>query len=75
MSEAHQEPSSIPVPGPQVGGRHEPADTEKWPQAPSADDPQKEAAAEAELQKITPPNADLLKLAEQFPAPEDWYDE
>lgn len=29
----------------------------------------------AELADITPPNSELLKLAEQFPAPEEWYDE
>lgn len=31
--------------------------------------------ARAELKKITPPNAELLKLAMRFPAPQEWYDE
>jgi glutathionylspermidine synthase len=34
-----------------------------------------EVEAKAELARITPTNADLLKLAEQFPAPQEWYDE
>ncbi len=31
--------------------------------------------AEAELKRITPPNAKLVKLAKRFPAPQKWYDE
>jgi hypothetical protein len=34
-----------------------------------------ETEAAAELKKITPPNSELLKLAERFPAPPEWYDE
>jgi hypothetical protein len=34
-----------------------------------------EMAAKKELAKITPRNADLLKLAERFPAPQTWHDE
>ncbi len=34
-----------------------------------------DADAKAELKRITPPNAELLKLAERFPAPQEWYDE
>lgn len=30
---------------------------------------------DAELKRITPPNAELLKLADRFPAPQEWYDE
>jgi hypothetical protein len=36
---------------------------------------QEEMVAEAELAKITPVNADLLRMAERFPAPQAWYDE
>jgi len=36
---------------------------------------QEELSAKAELAKITPSNADLLRLAEFFPAPQAWYDE
>ncbi len=28
-----------------------------------------------ELKRITPPNVELLKLADRFPAPQEWYDE
>ncbi len=31
--------------------------------------------AAAELERITPPNAELLKLADRCPAPQEWYDE
>ena len=34
-----------------------------------------EAEARAELERITPPNRDLLELADRFPAPQEWYDE
>ena len=34
-----------------------------------------EMAAKAELAQITPKNEDLLKLADRFPAPQEWYDE
>lgn len=34
-----------------------------------------ELAAKLELAKITPRNADLLRLADRFPAPQAWYDE
>lgn len=34
-----------------------------------------EPAARAELKRITPPNAELLKLADRAPAPEEWLDE
>ena len=34
-----------------------------------------EAEALAELKRITPSNEELLKLAERFPAPQEWYDE
>jgi hypothetical protein len=34
-----------------------------------------EVEAKAELARITPKNADLLNLAERFPAPQEWYDE
>ena len=34
-----------------------------------------DAEARAELKRITPPNAELLKLADRFPAPQEWYDE
>ncbi len=34
-----------------------------------------EAAAKAELSRTTPRNADLLLLADRFPAPQEWYDE
>jgi hypothetical protein len=34
-----------------------------------------EMAAKAELTKITPQNADLLRIADRFPAPQTWYDE
>ena len=36
---------------------------------------QEEMIARNELARITPQNADLLRLAEQFPAPQEWYDE
>lgn len=28
-----------------------------------------------EIQQITPSNAELLKLADKHPAPQEWYDE
>lgn len=28
-----------------------------------------------ELESITLPNADLLRLAERYPPPQEWYDE
>ncbi len=34
-----------------------------------------EKAAAKELKRITPTNAELLKLADRFPAPQEWYDE
>ena len=34
-----------------------------------------EARAQAELKRITPSNAELLRLAKRSPAPQDWYDE
>lgn len=34
-----------------------------------------ELEAGAELERITPPNTELLKLAERNPAPQEWYDE
>ncbi len=34
-----------------------------------------EMAAKAELAKITPRNADLLRIADRFPAPQTWDDE
>jgi hypothetical protein len=34
-----------------------------------------ESEAAAELAKITPPNSELLKLADRFPAPPEWYEE
>ena len=34
-----------------------------------------DAEARAELKRITPSNAELLKLAKRFPAPQEWYDE
>jgi hypothetical protein len=34
-----------------------------------------EIAAQAKLAKITPRNADLLRIADRFPAPQEWYDE
>ena len=34
-----------------------------------------EMAAKAELTRITPGNADLLRIAERCPAPQAWYDE
>ena len=34
-----------------------------------------ETEAREELKRITPPNAELLKLADRFPAPQEWYDE
>jgi len=34
-----------------------------------------EMMAKKELAKITPPNADLLRIADRFPAPQTWYDE
>ena len=34
-----------------------------------------ESEAQAKLESITPSNAKLLKLAERFPAPQEWYDE
>jgi len=36
---------------------------------------QEEMAAKDELVRITPRNADLLRIAERFPAPQAWYDE
>lgn len=36
---------------------------------------EEEVAARAELAKITPQNADLLAMADRFPAPQAWYDE
>jgi hypothetical protein len=33
------------------------------------------AKANLELKRITPSNAELLKLAERNPAPQEWYDE
>jgi len=40
-----------------------------------ADDVSDEAAAEKELALITPPNADLLRIADRRRAPQQWYDE
>lgn len=34
-----------------------------------------DSMAEEELRQITPPNSELLELADRFPAPDDWYDE
>ena len=34
-----------------------------------------EAEALAELKRITPSNEELLKLAERYPPPQEWYDE
>lgn len=34
-----------------------------------------EEAARRELRRITPPNTELLKLADRYPAPQEWYDE
>lgn len=34
-----------------------------------------EEAAARELRSITPTNAELLQLADRFPAPQEWYDE
>lgn len=36
---------------------------------------QEEIAARAELDRITPRNADLLAMADRSPAPQAWYDE
>jgi hypothetical protein len=36
---------------------------------------QVDKAAREELKRITPPNEELLKLADRFPAPQEWYDE
>ena len=30
---------------------------------------------EEELKRITPPNAELLKLADRNPPPQEWFDE
>jgi hypothetical protein len=38
-------------------------------------DEHEEAKAREELKRITPPHAELLKLADRFPAPQEWYDE
>jgi len=34
-----------------------------------------DAMAEEELRQLTPPNSELLELADRFPAPDSWYDE
>lgn len=34
-----------------------------------------EVAAQKELARITPRNADLLRVADRLPAPQTWYDE
>jgi hypothetical protein len=34
-----------------------------------------EVEARAELARLTPRNADLLLMADRFPAPQAWYDE
>lgn len=36
---------------------------------------EEEMAAREELARITPTNAELLRIAEKFPAPQEWYDE
>lgn len=36
---------------------------------------EKDEMVETELKQITPPNSELLELADRFPAPDDWYDE
>jgi len=36
---------------------------------------EEEIVAKEELARITPLNADLLRMAEQFPIPQEWYDE
>jgi hypothetical protein len=36
---------------------------------------EEEAAAQKALARITPRNADLLLMADRFPAPQAWYDE
>jgi len=36
---------------------------------------EEEATAREELARITPRNADLLLMADRFPAPQAWYDE
>ncbi len=36
---------------------------------------QVDAATMAELKAITPPNDELLKSAEKYPATQEWYDE
>jgi uncharacterized protein (DUF1778 family) len=35
----------------------------------------KDALAEKELARVTPPNAELRKLAKRFPPPPRWFDE
>ena len=34
-----------------------------------------EQLAREELERITPTNEELLKLADKFPPPQEWYDE
>lgn len=34
-----------------------------------------EAKAKAELAALTPPNVELLRTAERYPAPDEWLDE
>jgi hypothetical protein len=36
---------------------------------------EEEVAATGELATMTPPNADLLLMADRIPAPQEWYDE
>ena len=34
-----------------------------------------DAITREQLRQLTPPNSELLKLVERFPAPQEWYDE
>ncbi len=36
---------------------------------------EKEISAKIELDRITPSNEELKRIAENFPAPQEWYDE
>lgn len=58
------------TPGGPVDWRHEIAESPEWPPAL----PQETLAAwEDIVQSITPPDEELLKLAERYPPPQEWF--
>ena len=57
------------------GQQDSPEELSGVPQVDDDTPEDEEAEARAELKKITPSNAELMRLAERLPAPQEWYDE